>query len=349
MRIIDKLVEFLVLLTALLVLFSSAVRKVRVSGSSADIGPSNDKPTKSERDDGIDDSKSSQIVVNNFTKQAIPLKRATAFMVVFMGHSGSTAFITELKSHPQIQVELLEPVDHGIYQFNTDLALERVRDLIKRALVQGKTPGFKIRPFHIRNRPSAWQQLASEFDMRIFWQFRVNIMKQAIGEYRHRVLNDSSVVEGLRGKPSACDSRSGRRCRFSITDVHVLYGLLNEFSINDDLLVDAVRLLHRDDHLMAIKYEDYLYRRDETMKKALGFLGFPYHATSPMRWKASSDDLCYMLSNFQKVCKYFYACQLWRPYLDDYQNDCFCDPAMGPYFQHSFCYRNAWYQNTRSS
>lgn len=156
------------LLTAFLVLFRSAVRKVRVSVSAADIGPSNEKRTKNVRDDGIDDRKLSRLVLTNSTENAIVLKLATAFMVVFMGHSGSTGYINELKRHPQIQVGRLKPIHHGIYQCNTVLAVERVRDLIKHALVQGKTPGFKFRPFHIPNPPPLGSSLHPSFTCEFF-------------------------------------------------------------------------------------------------------------------------------------------------------------------------------------
>lgn len=270
--------------------------------------------------------------------------KAKTFMVVFMGHSGSTAFITELRNHPDFEVEKLEPVDHGEYETNTDLALKHARELLDRGLAKGKIPGFKVRPYHIRKKPKAWEDLVREYDTRIFWQFRVNIMKQAVGEYRHRVLNDTSVVEGLKASETACDKSSGYQCQFRVDDLAALHDLLNDFTMNDDILGEAVRMLKRDDHMLAVKYEDYLYRRSETMKETLDFLGVDHVETEPQRAKASPDSLCHMVTNFQEVCRAFYPCQLWRPYLDDDRNNCYCRPSNGGEFQQRFCHRAAWYQ-----
>lgn len=270
--------------------------------------------------------------------------KAKTFMVIFMGHSGSTAFITELRNHPDFEVEKLEPVDHGEYETNTDLALKHARELLDRGLAKGKIPGFKVRPYHIRKKPKAWEDLVREYDTRIFWQFRVNIMKQAVGEYRHRVLNDTSVVEGLKASETACDKSSGYQCQFRVDDVAALHDLLNDFTMNDDILGEAVRMLKRDDHMLAVKYEDYLYRRNETMKETLDFLGVDQMETEPQRAKASPDSLCHMVTNYQEVCRAFYPCQLWRPYLDDDRNNCYCRPSNGGEFQQRFCHRAAWYQ-----
>lgn len=270
--------------------------------------------------------------------------RAKAFMVVFMGHSGSTAFITELMNHPAFEVKYLEPLDHNVYQRDTDLSLKFARQILDKGIANGKIPGFKVRPYHIKQNPKAFADLAKEYDIRIFWQFRVNIMKQAIGEYRHRVLNDTSVVEGLKKSETACDESSGYQCQFSIDDIPALHALLNDFSMNDDVLSDAVRLLKRDDHMLAVKYEDYLYRRDYVMKETFNFLGVDHMETEPLRIKASPDSLCGMVTNYQEVCRSFYTCQLWRPYLDDDRNGCFCRPSNGNEFDERYCHRIAWYQ-----
>lgn len=283
----------------------------------------------------------------NHTQPSV--RPARAFIVVFMGHSGSTAFTTELQAHPHVDVRFLEPLDHGPIEFDTDLALARARRILDHSITNDKMPGFKIRPFHLRNRPDAWRLLVREYDMRVFWQFRVNIFKQAVGEYRHRVLNDTSVVEGLRGDDRLqCDDpgqKDAYACQFAVRDVPALHALLNDFSINDELLSEAVRFLNLAPHqLMPVKYEDYLYRRERTVATALRFLGLSVVKTVPLRHKASPDNLCNMVSNFQHVCTLFYACQLWRPYLDDARNSCYCNATMDEHFDPALCRRNAWHQ-----
>lgn len=273
-------------------------------------------------------------------------KRATAFMVVFLGHSGSTAFITEMRGHPEFEIEELEPVDHFEYERDTDLAIKYIREILDRAVAKGKVAGFKIRPYHIRHNTKAWQDLANEYDIRIFWNFRENVVKQAIGEYRHRVLNDTSVVEGLKDANKACDEKSGYKCQFSIDNVKAVHELMNEFSINDEYLAEAVRMLKRDDHMMVVKYEDYLYRRERLMREVMDFLGVDYSETQSLRTKASLDSLCDMVTNYQEVCSSFYPCQLWRPFLDDERNDCYCRGSNSLQFDPKLCVRKVWHQNT---
>lgn len=293
----------------------------------------------------------SQINVSNDEKQVSTTststrrKRATAFMVVFLGHSGSTAFITEMRGHPEFEIEELEPVDHFEYEHNTELAIKYIREILDRAVAKGKVAGFKIRPYHIRHNTQAWQDLAKEYDIRVFWNFRENVVKQAIGEYRHRVLNDTSVVEGLKQADKVCDEKSGYKCQFPVENVKAVHDLMNEFSVNDEYLAEAVRLLKRDDHMMVIKYEDYLYRRERLMREVMDFLGVDYQETQSLRAKASLDSLCDMVTNYQELCAMFYPCQLWRPFLDDERNDCYCKGSNSLQFDPKLCVRMVWHQN----
>lgn len=273
------------------------------------------------------------------------ISRAKTFIVVFMGHSGSTAFTTELRAHTEFEVELLEPLEHGQYQGNTELALKKARELMDRGIAKGTIPGFKIRPFHINNMPEKWRDFAQEYDTRVIWQYRENVVKQAVGEYRHRFLNDTSVVEGLGTNEEPCAKGSKQKCRIKISNMRGLHGLMNDFSGSDELLASAVRILRRDNDVSIVRYEDYLYRRERTMREAFDFLGVDYQDTAPQRQKASPDNLCEMVSNFQELCDHFLGCQLWRPYLHDDVNNCRCKPGSWKTFDSTYCRRSAWYQS----
>lgn len=267
--------------------------------------------------------------------------RAKSFLVVFNGHSGSTAFVSELRAHSELENESFEPLDHGDYEFNTELALERAEELMDRGISKGKIPGFKVRPWHLHNKPEVWQEFVKKYDSRIIWQYRENIVKQAIGEYRHRYLNDSSVVQGLKTDQTPCVEDSDQKCRFKIDDMRFLHKQMNDGSRNDDRLAAATRVL-RSDEVLAVRYEDYLYRRERTMKETFDFLGIDYQNTMPGRLKASPDSLCQMVINFQELCDNFHPCPLWRPYLDDDINDCRCKPGNWKKFDSTFCERAVW-------
>ena len=301
--------------------------------------PSNKRSPVAESDLKKDDDQSGGANVS--TKRR---KRAKTFLVVFMGHSGSTAFTTEIRSHSEFEVELLEPLEHGEYEFDTEKAIVLAREIMDRGIEQGKIPGFKIRPFHVSNKPELWREFAKEYDTRIIWQYRENIVKQAIGEYRNRVLNDTSVVEGLMLGEEPCKKGSGQICKFKIGDFGKLHDLMNDFSTSDELLTGAVRTFRRDNEMHVVRYEDYLYDREKTMRSTFDFLGVDYEDTRPGRQKASPDSLCDMVINFQDLCDRFVQCQLWRPYLTDDKNDCRCEPGRWQPFDPTFCFRNAWYQ-----
>eukprot|EP00177_Eucheuma_denticulatum_P002530 GFKZ01004543.1.p1 GENE.GFKZ01004543.1~~GFKZ01004543.1.p1 ORF type:complete len:461 (+),score=83.04 GFKZ01004543.1:805-2187(+) len=275
---------------------------------------------------------------------SVKRSRAKTFFIVFMGHSGSTAFITELRTHSEFEVEKLEPLDHGEYRRDTELSLKRAEELMESGIAKGKIPGFKIRPYHILNKPDAWRAFVKKYDTRVVWQYRENIMKQAIGEYRHRFLNDSSVVEGLRTNQKPCEKGSDQQCRIRIDEMKGLHGLMNDLSTSDELLTSAARALHKGEDMLVVKYEDYLYRRERTMRETFDFFGVDFQETAPQRLKASPDSLCEMVVNFQELCNHFHPCQLWRPYLQDDVNDCRCRPGAVGTFDESFCQRTAWYQ-----
>ncbi|CAN8075698.1 unnamed protein product [Agarophyton chilense] len=304
---------------------------------------SNDENAKSETHvfDPADDKP-------EYHTQSVRRSRAKAFLVVFMGHSGSTAFITELRTHSDFLVEKLEPLDHHEYQRDTDLAFEYAKQLMDRGIEQGKIPGFKIRPYHILNKPELWKQFVADYDCRIIWQYRENVIKQAIGEYRHRYLNDSSVIEGLSPNQEPCDPTSDQKCTFRIDDMRFLHSLMNTMSNSDELLSSAVRTLERNEDMSIVKYEDYLYNRQRTMKETFDFLGVDWQETAAQRKKASPDNLCKMVKNFQDVCDHFLPCQLWRPFLYDDVNDCRCKPGNWKNFDPSFCKRDAWFQKSQS-
>lgn len=263
--------------------------------------------------------------------------RAKSFLVIFMGHSGSSAIVSELKSHPQVLIENKEPVDHGEYASNTTLALEYTADFFRRAISLGKTPGFKMRPSHIKNNPAAWVQLTREFDTRIIWQYRRNLLKQAIGEYSYRYLSDDSILEGLRSEEEVkhrCETGAG--CSFEIEDMNYFYDVLSTTFRSDFSIAQATHLLADGrDCIHELRYEDYLYHRKGALKDLFQFLGLDDVETEPNRYKATGDNLCHVIKNWDELCSNFYGCSIWRHLFEDERNGCSCKFARSP---RDFCH-----------
>lgn len=257
-------------------------------------------------------------------------KPTPAFLMVFMGHSGSTAIVSELQNHSQVLPCTREPVDHQD-TFNTTEALKIARTIFERGVSKGLTAGFKIRPAHILAEPEQWRALVNEFDIRIIWQYRKNMFKGAVGEYSHRYLNDTSVVEGLHSNISREERcQIGAGCSFRVDDFEFLHERLRSMIRSNRQISQAVsELVHDTGCVREVPYEDYLYDRNATMKDLMTFLGLPEENTSPSRFKATGDSLCETVENWNDVCNAFYGCTLWQHMLDDARNGCFCKLTNG--------------------
>lgn len=260
-------------------------------------------------------------------------KRARTFLMMFMGHSGSTSIISELFSHSQIYTEGSgEPVDHGDQQNNSTFALQWTREFFKRGIAAGKIPGFKIRPTHIQTDPKAWAALVREFDTRVIWQYRENLFKKAVGEYTKRYLNDTSVVEGLeRNMTYEQRCKVGAGCRFQINDLPAFHSVLQHLVRNDkDISTGLHLMLDGRKCVYPVPYENYLYSRTTTMRNLQDFLGIQHEMHEPSHHKATSDNMCETVLNWDEICTNFYACHSWRLMMDDPRNNCYCNFTSGP-------------------
>lgn len=264
--------------------------------------------------------------------------QAKSFIMVFMGHSGSSAILSELGAHKNIYFEEPEPLDHDSIAQNTSAALIYARTFFKRVIETGRVPGFKMRPMHIRRRPAEWAALAKEFDTRIIWQYRSNIVKQAVGEYSYHYLHDMSVLEGLKSEKQMRERcQSGAGCRFRVDDMKFLHGMLTNCVHSDDVIAHAVHLISGGSDVsegdercvFELPYEDYLYDRQGTMRDIFKFLDVPFQETKPSRFKATGDSMCEVVENWDEVCRNFYGCHVWRDMFDDERNGCACNTAGG--------------------
>lgn len=264
-------------------------------------------------------------------KCAVGGKRAKTFLIVFMGHSGSSALLSELRSHSEIYMEIAELVDHQPV-FNSSAALEETDAFFKRGIKKGKVPGFKIRPAHIVNKPNEFRKLAQKYDTRIIWNYRRNLFKASVGEYANRYLNDTSVVEGLRENVTMEERcKRGAGCRFRIDNFKFLHDTIRQKVKSHHAILDAVNLISgRERCVREVPYEDYLYDRENVMVDLQSFLGLREEDTKPSRFKATRDSLCEVVENWDELCENFYGCFVWQKMLEDVRNDCYCKFSSGP-------------------
>lgn len=256
--------------------------------------------------------------------------RAQAYFIVFMGHSGSTAILTDLRNHSQTIGGDTEPVDHQPV-FNSTEAIAITRRIFDHGIKTGLIAGFKIRPTHIMAAPDAWRSIIAEYNVRIIWQYRKNLFKAAVGEYTNRYLNDTSVVEGLHSNMTREERcKVGVGCSFKIEKFDALHTLLRNMIHSQKMITKAVAELSRDSPCVReVPYEDYLYDRENVMRDLFQFLGIQDENTAPARFKATGDRMCEIVQNWDQVCDNFYGCVLWQHMLDDPRNRCFCNMTSG--------------------
>ena len=78
------------------------------------------------------------------------------FVVLFVGHSGSSALMQQLAWHPAVRVQGFEPLDDPRQPMSDEDALAYADSLWSQARARGHTAGFKMRPAHIRRHPANW-------------------------------------------------------------------------------------------------------------------------------------------------------------------------------------------------
>lgn len=253
--------------------------------------------------------------------------RAQSFLIVFMGHSGSTALLSEMTQHSDIMGSPTgpEPIDHYEYETNTSLALAWTRQFLAEGIAAGKVPGFKLRPTHILADPDGFRALVREFGVRVIWNSRANLLKQAVGEYRGRYLKDLTVVEGLRdGETLAQRCAAGGCPAVNVSNMPYFHGLLRDLYNNDRLVEEAVAAAAPDGCVLPLPYEDYLYGRQAAMGRVYRFLGVPIEDHPPNRRKATHDSLCAAVANYDDLCAALYMCQDLRWMFDDWRTGCKC-------------------------
>lgn len=241
-----------------------------------------------------------------------------------MGNSGSTAISTELRAHPQTHMTKLEYVKD--YGDNVTASLAATRALFEEGVAKGLTPGFKIRPGHIFRAKEEWQALAREFDTRIIWNYRKNVIKATLTEYVKTVLNDSHGIGGLHQNITVderCELGEGCRYRVDLDRFHQMMKLgvrCNNEIISGVTMMDAGRGC-----VWEVPYEDYMHYREETIERVQQFLGLERMVTAPTRFKGTKDNLCEVIENFDELCKRLYGCTIWQGMLEDGLNECYCE------------------------
>lgn len=257
--------------------------------------------------------------------------RAQNFLLVFMGHSGSTAIMTALKQHTGTFISGLEPVDHGM---STPEALEFADAFFNQTSAQEKTGGFKIRPRHLLAAPEKWARLIQKHSIRLIWNFRANVVKQAISHYPIVHFNSTEAYEGLKvdRRANGDAQHSPTVASFSVR-IPELYRLLQKRIAGEGQVLRAMNNLNsfQDSYIppvLKVSYEELLLDERGTVGKVQSFLGLNMNEQHlPLRVKATNDNLCELVTNYGEVCKSFVGCSDMQWMLSS--GDCNCTKYEG--------------------
>lgn len=272
---------------------------------------------------------------------------AKTFLLVFMGHSGSTALMTSLQQHSKIDIDGFEPVDHGVFvegpsAVSSLKALKHVLEKFENGTQRNKMVGFKVRPRHLLKRSKEFSDILRMFGTRIIWSYRSNVMKQALGDYAIKYQGALSAYEGIR--LSANGTEIGTRKRVSSSfkvDMGILHSLLKSRIEGDAQITKALNKLKLKGCILPIGYESYLKYPDATLKRVQAFLGLDdSEMHRSLRAKATGDRICELVENWDELCQTFYGCQNWRWMIDDFDNGCACTNLHPANFNFTFCNAN---------
>mmetsp|Transcript_41204 Transcript_41204/g.162581 ORF Transcript_41204/g.162581 Transcript_41204/m.162581 type:complete len:331 (-) Transcript_41204:1840-2832(-) len=243
--------------------------------------------------------------------------------------------MSQLTQHPGVVWDMnnYEPLNQFDYEeLNPWGAAQWAREYFERwnnpvNNPEGKLPGFKMSSVTIVKAPEVFRQLARDFKLRILWNFREDALKRAAGRYPYYYLKDNTSIGGLNlgeGAASRCDMGVG--CSFKIERMGHLHCVMIRNAKVDEYMKKAVDILTADHGCyLELLYEDYLQYPDEQMGEIYKFLGLENLEVESKRGKATSDNMCKVIENYEEVCAAFNECSAWKKWLNDPKNGCSCE------------------------
>jgi hypothetical protein len=243
--------------------------------------------------------------------------------------------MTALQQHSQVHIDGLEPVDHGRAGANVTVALAHANQFFANATRLGKTGGFKIRPRNLLRDPGAWVRLMRKYNTRIIWNHRSNVLKASLGHYPIAQLGSTAAYEGIVIGQNDTKAKAKDRAvtRFRVTNMGVLSRLMRDRLLGEAEVGLALRRLGsagrkrpKDECTLPVSYEALLSDAPATVLRVQQFLGLNMNEShAPLRRKATSDNLCELVENWDDVCTMFYGCTFVRWMLEDIPNGCTCN------------------------
>mmetsp|Transcript_7950 Transcript_7950/g.23964 ORF Transcript_7950/g.23964 Transcript_7950/m.23964 type:complete len:328 (+) Transcript_7950:160-1143(+) len=254
---------------------------------------------------------------------------AKTFVMGFMGHTGSSAVMSTLFRHSDLETNaFMEPLTWR--RLGDVPATERARELFDAAIDVGAVGGFKVRPSTGFNDKAGWTKIIEEYGTRYIEMTRSQLLKKAVGLYTIRAFQRRDAVQGVpsQDREEHCKVYP-EVCRFRIDNVFFLAYLMHH-SNNTNVQVRRLTKELPWECVLRVTYEDYLADTAGTMNKIYDFLGIQREDLEPKFAKAIPDNMCEVVENYQQVCARLWGCEQFRPMLEDPEHKCFCEDKSLP-------------------
>lgn len=254
--------------------------------------------------------------------------KAHTFLLGCVGHTGSSAVISTLFQHPELTVE--RPFEPLRLVRQVGMPVQVAETIFHRVTDMGLVSGFKIRPEHTVQSIETWTDLATKYKTRFISLRRKNIFLTAIGLYTIRALQDNAATMGLSHQSSGehCAS-SPSSCYFEVDDIRFLAYLMQRANEGNQHTLELANTIPWPCRL-DVTYEEYVSDTKGTMDRIYDFLGVERMELEAQLQKALPSSACVMVLNYQEVCAQLWGCELFRPWLEDPSNDCFCADKTRP-------------------
>lgn len=239
--------------------------------------------------------------------------------------------LSQLVDHPEVNFDLnnFEPLNSMAYE-ETDpwAAAKWAREFFSnRSEIlekEGRISGFKMSSVTVVKAPELWQQVAEDFNLRILYNYREDFFKMAVGRYPYYFLGDNSTVGGVAPGEERC-SNGESMCKFEIESVENLHCVMTRAARVNHYMDKAVGILTGGTKcFLELPYSDYLKYPNQQMFQIQDFLGIRRIEIKARRKKATSSNMCDVVSNYAEVCAAFNECTDWHDMLNDVENNCTC-------------------------
>lgn len=253
-------------------------------------------------------------------------RKVKTFIFLMSSHTGSTAIMSQILSHPDVHFTLknMEPLNEKKYMWNMTNALRYAREIFNEGSAKGKLTGFKINAYVVMRAPEKWAELFAEYETKVIWNYRENMFKRSVGRYPFYFMDDSTTIGGLPAQYTREQRCKSGYCQFSMEPENLRCLLQRSNFIHEEMRTALAAMTAYNNCTLQAPYDDYLYHPHESVLQIQRFLELVPYYRRPRTIKATSENMCEVVSNYAEICAHYAGCKVWGWMLEDERTNCSC-------------------------